>query len=146
MVYADERAGPEGGHVRILIADDHPWIRAGLMNVLQGEPGFDVVGVAINGRDAVEQAAELRPDVVVMDVTMPRLNGIDATREILARCPGAKVVGLSMHEGESMLPRMLDAGAVAYVEKSAPPDELVCTIRRVCGLDEPQPVASWRRF
>ena len=133
MLGTDEQARRESTarSIRILIADDHAIVRDGVARILETEPGFDVIGLAINGLDAVEQVEELRPDVVLMDITMPRLNGVDATRQIVASHPEVKVIGLSMHERDSMLPRMLEAGAVAYVEKASPPEDLVGVIRSV---------------
>ena len=83
--------------VRIVLADDHVLVRTGIKMVLQGIDGVEVVGEARTGRDAVEEAAKLRPDLIVMDISMPELNGIEATRQICAELPQTKVLALSMH-------------------------------------------------
>ncbi|MCE5268931.1 MAG: response regulator [Planctomycetaceae bacterium] len=116
--------------VRVLLADDHPILRKGLGEVLNEKPGIEVVGEAGDGEEAVEQALRLRPDVVLMDITMPRLNGIEATRRITTELPDVRVVGLSMHEGDDMANAMREAGAVAYLRKDEAIDTLVATILR----------------
>ena len=115
--------------IRILIADDHTVVRQSLARLLDEEPDLEVIGEAINGRDAVEQVQELHPDVVLMDISMPLMNGVEATREITSSCPDVKVIGLSMHQRDSMSGTMLAAGAVGYVTKAAPVDELLATVR-----------------
>ena len=114
--------------VRILIADDHRIVRAGLAGLLGSRPELDVVGLASDGEEAVEFAGRLRPDVVVMDVTMPRLNGIEATRVLQRNCPSIRIVGLSMHDSPEMADAMREAGAAAYVTKGGPPEELIAAI------------------
>ena len=104
--------------VRILIADDHELIRKGLKAVLQSRPGWVVCGEATHGREAVEKARECRPDVVVMDVTMPDLNGLEATRQIRAALPGTEVLILTMHHSEQLVHEVLAAGARGYLLKS----------------------------
>jgi len=116
---------------RVLLADDHKIMRDGLCALLEKEAGFIVVGVAENGRDAVRLARELRPDVVVMDISMPDLNGIEATRQISADVPGVKVIALSMHSERRFVTGMLEAGATGYVLKGAAFEELVASIRAV---------------
>ena len=115
--------------VRILIADDMKVVRMAIGLTLGGVPDFQVVGEAADGQRAVELAAQLHPDVVLMDVNMPRMDGVEATRRITAEFPEVRVVGLSMHEGEWAGRRMLDAGAAAYVSKSEPTASLVAAIR-----------------
>ena len=115
--------------IRIVVADDHAILRMSLITALQTEPDFQVIGEAADGREAVDVVQKLRPDVAVMDVTMPRLNGIEATRMIAATCPDVKIVGLSMHERDTMAATMLAAGARTYVVKSAPLDELFEAVR-----------------
>jgi PAS domain S-box-containing protein len=131
---AREDAG-EPGHQRIhvLLADDHPVLRQGLAELLTIEPDMIVVGQAADGRDAVELARELRPDVIVMDVAMPNLNGVDATRILARDQPEVKVIGLSMHERREMSRAMLEAGATIYLSKDGPLDELVRAIRSAGG-------------
>ena len=127
----ERRAQPDA--LRLVVADDHALVRAGVAQMLEDEPDFRVVGQAADGVEAVKLSARLRPDLVVMDVSMPRLGGVRATRAIRAHDSHVKVVGLSMHRAEAILPRMFEAGAAAYVEKAAPPDELLDALRVVCG-------------
>jgi DNA-binding NarL/FixJ family response regulator len=104
--------------VRILIADDHELIRKGIASTLAEVPGWTVVGQAENGRQAVELAASLRPDIVILDMTMPELNGLEATRQILAHRTGERVLILTAHESEQLVREVLNAGAQGYVLKS----------------------------
>src|SRR5687767_4358234 len=97
--------------IRILIADDHGIIRAGLKLLLERDPGMQVVGEASDGREAVRLAAELQPDIVIVDIGMPLLNGIDATAQILREAPKIGAIILSMHADESYIMRALNAGA-----------------------------------
>jgi DNA-binding NarL/FixJ family response regulator len=104
--------------VRILIADDHELIRKGIASTLEEVAGWSVVGQAENGRQAVELAQSLRPDVVILDMTMPELNGLEATRQILANRTGERVLILTAHESEQLVREVLNAGAQGYVLKS----------------------------
>jgi DNA-binding NarL/FixJ family response regulator len=104
--------------VRILIADDHEVFRRGLIAVLADVPGWEVVAQASNGRQAVELAEQLAPDVVIVDLSMPELNGLDAVRQILAARPGTRVLMVTAHESEQVIREVLDAGAVGYLLKS----------------------------
>jgi len=106
-------------------------MREGLRSALEEQPDLTVVGEADNGRVAVELARTLSPDVVVIDVSMPELNGIDATRQILAHAPGMKIIALSMHGDKRYITKMLEAGAVAYLLKSDAMTELVRAVRGV---------------
>jgi two-component system response regulator NreC len=117
--------------IRILLADDHRVLRAGLRLLLERHPGLQVAGEASNGREAVEAAAALNPDVVVMDVAMPILNGIDAAAQIAARFPHIATIVLSMHSDEGYLLRALKAGARGYLLKDSAEAELVQAIRSV---------------
>lgn len=111
--------------IRILLADDHGLVRKGLRLLLERETGFEVVGEAADGREAARLAETLEPDIVVMDIAMPQLNGIDATAQIVKRNPRIGVIILSMHSDESYLMRALTAGARGYLLKdSAEPDLL----------------------
>lgn len=112
---------------RTLIADDHEIVRRGLRSLLSGA-GMEVVGEAATGREAVELARELKPDVVVMDISMPELNGLEATRQILAELPGTEVLILTMHQSEQLVRQVLDTGARGYMLKSDAGRELVLAV------------------
>jgi PAS domain S-box-containing protein len=116
------------GRIRVLIADDHRIFRQGLIALLRAEGGLDVVGEAADGAEAVELARTLRPDVIIMDVAMPNLNGVEATRQIVAELPGLRIIGLSMHEDETIAASMREAGAVAFLTKGGPSDALIAAI------------------
>jgi len=115
--------------ITVLLADDHRIIREGLHICLEREGGIAVIGEAQNGREAVRLARELKPDVVVMDVTMPDLNGIEATRQILRGVPGTKVLGLSVHSDRRYVGEMLRAGASGYLLKDCAFEELTRAIQ-----------------
>lgn len=117
--------------VRVLIADDHQVVRDGLSALLNQPPRFTVVGTASDGRDAVAMARALQPDVIIMDVAMPALNGVDATRQIVAAIPGARVIALSMHADSNYVSGMLQAGALAYVRKESAFEEIAAAIDAV---------------
>jgi DNA-binding NarL/FixJ family response regulator len=116
---------------RILLAEDHALVRSGFRTLIEQEPDMTVVGEAIDGRLALEQTARLSPDLVVMDVTMPNLNGVDATQQILHDHPGVRVLALSVHPGRQVVSRMLRAGASGYLVKTCAAEELVRAIRSV---------------
>src|SRR4051794_25524599 len=118
-------------HIRVIVADDHRMIRDGLRTLLQSQPGIEVVAEADNGRTAVKLAQQHAPDVVVMDINMPDLNGIEATRQISAGGAGPKVVALSGHASERFTREMLRAGASGFVLKESAFDELAEAIRTV---------------
>ena len=115
--------------IRVLLADDHTLIRAGLRMVVDAEPDLTVVGEASDGREAVAAAARFKPDVVVMDIGMPSLNGIEACRQIRAELPDAQIVMLSMHSDEGYVLRALKAGAKAYLLKDSAEADLARAIR-----------------
>ena len=117
--------------VRILIVDDHSMFRSGLRALFEHEGGFMVVGEASNGRDALELAKTTEPDVVVMDLRMPDLHGIETTRQLMGIKPDAKVIGLSSNTDERSTMEMMRAGAVGYVAKESAYEELVAAVRSV---------------
>lgn len=114
--------------LRVLLADDHEIVREGLISLLNDEETVRVVGEAANGREAVDLAGRLKPDVVIMDVSMPLINGDEATRQIKQHLPGTRVIALSMFDEPETMERMLAAGAEAYVLKTAPSEELLAAI------------------
>jgi len=114
--------------LRVLIVDDHTLVRAGIRSLLQAAPSVEVVGEAEDGLNAIDQVRALRPDVVLMDVGMPRLGGVDATRRIKEEFPQVQVLALTVHDNEEYLFQMLRAGACGYVLKKAKPVELVDAI------------------
>jgi len=117
--------------IRVIIADDHKIVRSGLSSLMQKEADIEVVAEADNGREAVRLALELAPEVVVMDVAMPELNGIEATRQIIDALPGTKVIALSMHAEKRYIMEMLKAGASGYILKDSAYEELAIAIRTV---------------
>ena len=116
---------------KILLADDHQIVREGLRSLLNSHEDMEVVGEAQDGRSAVQMAKDLSPDVVIMDVGMPHLNGIEATRQITAREPETKIVALSMHSDRRFMGEMLKAGAKGYLLKDGAFEELATAIRSV---------------
>ena len=117
--------------IRVLIADDHSLVRAGIRLLLEGHGDIEVVGEAGGGCEVVEQATRLQPDVVLMDIAMGDLSGMEATRQIKERTPATRVLALTMHDREEYFFAMLQAGALGYVLKESQPDELLAAIRAV---------------
>jgi DNA-binding NarL/FixJ family response regulator len=117
--------------IKVLLADDHVMMRGGLRMVLEQNAELTVVGEAEDGRETVRLVKKLSPDVVVMDIAMPDMNGIEATRQIVADHPGIKVIALSMHSERHFVSEMLKAGATAYLLKQCAVDELLTAIKTV---------------
>ncbi|MGE5255349.1 MAG: response regulator [Hyphomicrobiales bacterium] len=124
-----DRLSKPGGKIRILLADDHAVVREGLARLLAFEPDFEMVGQVNDGRAAVELARQLSPDVILMDISMPLMNGIVATRIIRQEHPAIRIIGLSLYHEDERSREMLDAGAVIYMTKSTPPSDLKEAIR-----------------
>ena len=123
--------------IHILLVDDHALLRKGLASLLRAEPDFEVVGEAADGLDAIAQAAVLRPEVVLMDVRMPRLSGLEATRQILSALPQTKILMLSMSEDEDAMFEAVRSGAHGYLLKTAEPAELFEGLRGVVRGEAP---------
>ncbi len=119
------------GKLRILIVDDHGIVRAGVRSLLEGQPDIEVVGEAAGGEEAIEKALQLRPELVLMDIAMPGMNGIEATRRVKKELPDVSVLVLSMHDDEEFFFPVLRAGASGYILKEAEPQELLYAIRTV---------------
>lgn len=117
--------------IRVLICDDHAILRDGIKLLLNSQLDMEVVGEAIDGREAVEQARALQPDMILMDIAMPGLNGLEATKQIRRDVPDARVLVLTMYENDEYVSRMLEAGVLGYVLKKAAGTELVNAIRSI---------------
>jgi two-component system response regulator NreC len=119
--------------IAVLIADDHTIVRSGVRMLLEAEPDIKVVGEALNGLEAIELAESLRPDVVLMDITMPVMDGLEATSQIKTRFPQINVLVLTMHRSDDYFFEMLKAGASGYILKGAKTSELINAVRIVQG-------------
>lgn len=117
--------------IRVLICDDHALFREGVKTIVAAHPEFEIVGEAEDGREAVERATRLQPDVVLMDIAMPVLKGFDATRRIKKERPNVKVLILTVYDDEDLVARCLDAGASGYILKDSPPTQLTYAIQAV---------------
>jgi two-component system response regulator NreC len=120
-----------GDKIRVLLADDHTILRAGLKMMLNIQPDIEVIGEASDGKQAIAEAQRLSPDVILMDITMPECNGIEATRQVKRILPDTRVLVLTMHENEEYLFQVLRAGASGYILKEAADTELISAIRSV---------------
>lgn len=131
------KAAPVNEHhdepARLIVVDDHDFVRAGIKVMLSGEPDLRIVGEATDGQEAMELCSRERPDLTLMDVRMPRMDGLAATRTLKRRFPGMSVLILTMHENQDYLLEAIKAGAAGYVLKDAPQKELVTAIRKVLG-------------
>jgi DNA-binding NarL/FixJ family response regulator len=125
---------PRRRSIRVLVVDDHAVVRQGLKHLLKGEPDIEVVGEAGDGKQALDLVGEVRPDVVTMDINMPVMNGIEATRQIRAKWPEVRVIGLSMFDSRECATIMEEAGVTAYLVKSSAADFLVAVIRECMNL------------
>ena len=121
--------------VRVLIADDHTIVRSGLRLLLEAEPDIDVIGEAFNGQEAIEKAEVFQPDVILMDITMPGLDGLEATISIKKRWPHIQVIALTMHRSDEYFFEMLKNGASGYLLKGAETGELMDAVRTVASGD-----------
>jgi DNA-binding NarL/FixJ family response regulator len=122
---------------RLVLADDHQLLRRGFRSLLRGEPGLEVVGEASTGLEAIEICRRLEPDLVLMDVRMPEMDGISATRQIKRDQPGVSVLMVTMHENPDYLLEALDAGAAGYVLKDTPADRLINAVLRTLDGESP---------
>ena len=117
--------------IRILLVDDHPIVRQGLKTLLEGHPDWQVIGEASDGAEAVEKAKDLNPDVMVLDVTMPRMNGLEACRLLRRQCPGLEILFVTQHDSPQMMREALEAGARGYVVKSNAARDLLAAVDAV---------------
>lgn len=117
--------------IKVLIVDDHQMVRFGTRRLLEDESGLQIVGEASSGEEAIEAVDALNPQVVLMDVQMPGIGGLEATRRCLRIAPDVKVITLSMHDGEPFPSKLFEAGAKGYVSKRSDPEELILAIRKV---------------
>lgn len=118
--------------IKVIIADDHTIVRKGLCALLDGENDIDVIGEAENGREAIKQVEKLMPDVVLLDISMPGLNGLETTRQLKKKFPKIRIIILTMHDNEEYIFETLRAGASGYLVKRSAPNELISAIKAVC--------------
>lgn len=119
--------------INVMVVDDHIVVRSGLKSLLGSQDGIEVVAEASNGIEAINQAVSIRPDVIVMDISMPEMDGLEATRRLQQKAPESKVLALTVHEDKQYFFEMLGAGAKGYISKKAAADELVSAIRTVAS-------------
>jgi len=118
-------------NIKVLLVEDHTILRKGLCSLLENEYGIEVIGEAENGREAIEKAENLLPDIVVLDISLPLLNGLEVTRQLKKRFPEIKILILTMHTSDEFVFEILNAGAKGYIVKKAAPNELVAAIHAV---------------
>ena len=121
--------------IRLLLVDDHDIVRTGLKSFLESQTGLEVVGEARNGTEAMQRASETKPDIVLMDISMPDMDGLQATEQLKASFPDTQVLALTVHDDQQYFMQMLGAGASGYLTKLAAPDELVAAIHAVASGD-----------
>ena len=131
---------------KVLICDDHEVVRAGLRLFLEKQDDYEIIGEAQDGREAIAQAGKLRPDIVIMDLSMPNLGGLQAISQVVKTAPGCRVLVLTVHEDEAYFFRALVAGAAGYVLKGAPAGEFLAAMRLVAGGGVPVPAALAQRL
>ena len=119
--------------IRILIADDHQLLREGIRNFLSLEPDFEIVGEASNGEEAVTKAMALQPDVMLLDINMPKANGIEVAGRLKESCPGVRILALTIHDDQNYMMNMIQSGAAGYLLKDVEPSMMVQAIRRVAA-------------
>jgi len=124
---------PSGTPLRILMVDDHPIVLAGLKSVVEGDPGLLIVGEARDGRTALKLAASSRPDVLVLDISLPEMNGVEVARTLLAENPRIRILMLTVHEDRATVRQMLDLGVAGYLVKRSAADELTRAIHAVAA-------------
>lgn len=117
--------------IRILIADDHQLLREGIRNFLSLEPDFEIVGEAANGEEAITRTIELRPDVLLLDINMPKANGIEVASRLKESCPGVRILALTIHDDQNYMMNMIQSGAAGYLLKDVEPSMMVQAVRRV---------------
>lgn len=122
---------PNLSHIRVLVVDDHPLLRSGVAALIASQADMEVIGEAVSGRSAVEMARGLEPEIVLMDLRMPDMDGVEATAAIRAILPGTRVMVFTTYSGDVLATRALAAGASAYLLKTTPPETLLDTIRKV---------------
>lgn len=132
--------------VRVMVADDHRLVRAGMVELLRTIPRLDVVGEAANGEEVLELAPQLRPDIILMDVQMPGLGGIETTHRLASTYPSARVIAVSVLDADPVPARMLEAGAFGFVSKDADPAEVVEAVLRVASGERYIPAELARRL
>jgi two-component system, NarL family, response regulator NreC len=134
-----------GENIRILLVDDHDIVRTGLKSFLESQSGFEVVAEASDGSEAVDRALESQPDVIIMDISMPGTDGMEATRQLNANCPNCRILALTVHEDKQYFFEMMKAGATGYITKQSVAEELVAAIEAVqAGQVYLQPtLAGW---
>jgi two-component system, NarL family, nitrate/nitrite response regulator NarL len=117
--------------IRIILVDDHPFVREGIRACLASRPDLEVVGEVANGAEALEQAKALEPDVIIMDISMPQMNGLEATRQLRQQLPHIRILVLTMHEKREFTTQIIQSGACGYVSKNSSPAELIRAIETV---------------